>query len=62
VTISDTEKGQGSAASPLLSNVYLHYVFDLWAKRWRRREASGDVIIVRHADDIIVGFEYETDA
>ena len=48
-------------ASPPLSNVYLHYVLDLWAERWRPREASGDVIIVRYADDIIVGFEYETD-
>jgi hypothetical protein len=46
--------------SPLLANVYLHYVFDLWAERWRRREASGDMIIVRYADDIIVGFQYET--
>ena len=62
VTISDTGTGQGSVASPLLANVYLHYVFDLWAERWRRREASGDMIIVRYADDIIVGFEYETDA
>src|SRR6201997_1755335 len=60
--VSDKGTGQGSVASPLLSNVYLHYVFDLWAERWRRREASGDVIIVRYADDIIVGFEYETDA
>jgi hypothetical protein len=57
VTISDTGTGQGSVVSPLLSKVYLHYVFDLWAERWRRREASGDVIIVRYADDIIVGFE-----
>ena len=48
--------------SPLLANVYLHYVFDLWAERWRRREASGDMILVRYADDIIVGFEYESDA
>ena len=48
--------------SPLLSNVYLHYVFDLWAERWRRREASGDVIMVRYADDIIVGFQHESDA
>jgi RNA-directed DNA polymerase len=62
VTISETGTGQGSVASPLLSNVYLHYVFDLWAERWRRREASGDMIIVRYADDIIIGFEYETDA
>jgi RNA-directed DNA polymerase len=59
VAISDTGTGQGSVASPLLSNVYLHYVFDLWAERWRRREATGDMIIVRYADDIIVGFEYE---
>ena len=62
VTVSEMGTGQGSVASPLLSNVYLHYVFDLWAERWRRREASGDMIIVRYADDIIVGFEYQTDA
>jgi hypothetical protein len=49
-------------ASPLLANIYLHYVFDLWADRWRRREASGDMIIVRYADDIVVGFEREADA
>ena len=49
-------------ASPLLANVYLHYAFDLWAERWRRREATGDMIIVRYADDIIVGFEHEDDA
>ena len=62
VTISETGTGQGSVASPLLANVYLHYVFDLWAERWRRREASGDMILVRYADDIIVGFQYENDA
>jgi group II intron reverse transcriptase/maturase len=62
VTTSETGTGQGSVASPLLANVYLHYVFDLWAERWRRREASGDMIIVRYADDIIAGFQYETDA
>ena len=48
--------------SPLLANLYLHYVLDLWAERWRRREATGDMIIVRYADDFIVGFEHETDA
>jgi hypothetical protein len=48
--------------SPLLANVYLHYVFDLWAERWRRHEATGDMVIVRYADDIVVGFEHETDA
>ena len=48
--------------SPLLSNVYLHYVFDLWADQWRRRHARGDVIIVRFADDYVVGFEHREDA
>jgi group II intron reverse transcriptase/maturase len=62
VTISDTGTGQGSVISPLLANVYLHYVLDLWAERWRRREAGGDMIIVRYADDLVVGFEHETDA
>ena len=45
-----------------LHNVYLHYVFDLWANRWRQREAKGDMVIVRYADDIVVGFQYEADA
>ncbi len=49
-------------ASPLLANVYLHYVLDLWADWWRKRQARGDVIIVRFADDFIVGFEYREDA
>src|ERR1700687_4270422 len=62
VTGSDKGAGQGSVASPLLANIYLHYVFDLWADRWRRREATGDMIIVRYADDIVVGFEHEADA
>ena len=62
ITVSDKGTGQGSVASPLLANVYLHYVFDLWAERWRRREATGDMIIVRYADDTIVGFEHEADA
>jgi len=48
--------------SPLLANVYLHYVFDLWAERWRRREATGDMIMVRYADDLVVGFQHENDA
>jgi len=61
---SETERGaaQGASASPLLANVYLHYVFDLWAHQWRRRNARGDVIIVRYADDYIVGFEHRQDA
>jgi hypothetical protein len=48
--------------SPLLGNIYLHYGLDLWADRWRRREATGDMIIVRYADDFIVGFEHDSDA
>ncbi|UVK48619.1 hypothetical protein BPNPMPFG_007015 (plasmid) [Mesorhizobium sp. AR07] len=62
VAVSEMGTGQGSVISPLLANVYLHYVIDLWAKRWRRREASGDMIVVRYADDLVVGFEHETDA
>jgi RNA-directed DNA polymerase len=62
VTVSETGTGQGSVISPLLANIYLHYAFDLWAKRWRQREATGDMIIVRYADDIVVGFQHETDA
>jgi RNA-directed DNA polymerase len=53
---------QGASVSPLLANVYLHYVFDLWAQWWRNRFAEGDVVIVRFADDFTVGFEYQEDA
>ena len=53
---------QGASASPLLANVYLHYVFDLWAHRWRRRNVRGDVVIVRFCDDFVVGFEHRDDA
>jgi RNA-directed DNA polymerase len=53
---------QGSSISPLLANVYLHYVLDLWVQQWRNRHARGDVIIVRWADDFVVGFQYEDDA
>ena len=62
VTIEESGTGQGSVISPLIANIYLHYVFDLWANRWRQREATGDMIIVRFADDLIVGFEHENDA
>jgi group II intron reverse transcriptase/maturase len=62
VTVSEVGTAQGSVISPLLANIYLFYVLDLFADRWRRREAKGDVIIVRYADDFIVGFEHETDA
>ena len=61
-TVSTKGTGQGAVISPLLANVYLHYVLDLWAERWRRREARGDMIIVRYADDFIVGFQHEADA
>jgi RNA-directed DNA polymerase len=57
VTVDDRGTGQGLAISPLLANIYLHYCFDLWAERWRRREAHGDMIVVRYADDLVVGFE-----
>ena len=62
--ITPTEAGtpQGAVASPLLANVYLHYVFDLWADRWRHHHAPGSVIFVRYADDIVCGFEHEADA
>ena len=53
---------QGGSASPLLANVYLHYVFDLWVQAWRQKRAHGDVIVVRFADDIVVGFNSKTDA
>lgn len=61
---SDTLEGapQGASVSPLLANVFLHYVFDLWAHWWRTRFADGDVVIVRFADDFTVGFEYHEDA
>ncbi len=48
--------------SPLLANIYLHYVFDLWADQWRKTQAHGEVIIVRYADDFVVGFQHESDA
>ena len=62
--ITPTEAGtpQGAVASPLLANIYLHYVFDLWAERGRHHHAHGNVIFVRYADDIVAGFEHEADA
>ena len=61
---SETTVGtpQGAVASPLLANVYLHYVFDLWAEKWREKVARGDVIIVRYADDLVAGFQHQADA
>lgn len=62
--IIESEVGtpQGATVSPLLANVYLHYVFDLWAQQWRNRQARGEMIVVRYADDSVVGFEHEADA
>lgn len=59
-----TETGslQGAPVSPLLSNVYLHYVFDLWVQRWRRRQARGDMVVIRYADDTVLGFEHRFEA
>src|SRR5204863_6471146 len=53
---------QGGSISPLLANLYLHYALDLWADQWRTRHAGGDVVIVRYADDFVVGFERQSDA
>jgi RNA-directed DNA polymerase len=61
-TWSEEGTPQGGSISPLLANVYLHYVFDLWAQRWRKTQAHGDVIVVRYADDFIVGFQHRADA
>ena len=61
---SKTEVGtpQGAVVSPLMSNIYLHYVFDLWVRHWRKHHATGDVIVVRYADDAVMGFEHRVDA
>jgi RNA-directed DNA polymerase len=59
---SDEGTPQGGSASPLLANVYLHYVFDLWVQHWRKTKAKGDLIVVRWADDFVVGFEHQADA
>jgi RNA-directed DNA polymerase len=61
---SETKEGtpQGAVISPLLANIYLHYVYDLWAQAWRKRRATGDMIVVRYADDTIVGFQHQQDA
>ena len=61
---SETQAGtpQGAVISPLLANVYLHYVFDLWIEVWRRKVASGEVVVVRYADDLVVGFQHRKDA
>jgi len=61
-TFAEAGSPQGGSASPLLANIYLHYVFDLWVQAWRKKCAHGDVIVVRYADDALVGFEFKDDA
>jgi group II intron reverse transcriptase/maturase len=61
-TRSEVGTVQGGSISPLLANIYLHYVFDLWVERWRRKQARGDVAVVRFADDFVVGFEHRDEA
>ena len=61
-TVSEVGTVQGGSISPLLANLYLHYVFDLWTHRWRQRQAPGDVVVVRFADYFVVGFEHRNDA
>ena len=62
--LTESEKGtpQGGSASPLLANIYLHYVFDLWSETWRRKIARGDILIVRYADDVVMGFQVKAEA
>jgi group II intron reverse transcriptase/maturase len=62
LTHVDVGTPQGGSISPLLANIYLHYVLDLWAHQWRRRHARGDVLIVRYADDFVMSFEYQAEA
>jgi len=59
---SEVSTVQGGSISPLLANVYLHYVFDLWVQRWRKKQARGDVVVVRWADDFVVGFQHRDEA
>jgi group II intron reverse transcriptase/maturase len=61
---SETEMGtpQGAVISPLLANIYMHYVFDLWVQAWRKKHARGDVIVVRYADDTVLGFQHQAEA
>jgi RNA-directed DNA polymerase len=62
LTVTEEGTPQGAVISPLLANIYLHYVYDLWVHQWRQRCATGDVIVVRYADDTIVGFEHRREA
>jgi RNA-directed DNA polymerase len=58
IVTSEKGTGQGAVISPLLANVYLHYTIDLWAEQWRRQEAKGDMIIIRYADDMVLGTKF----
>ncbi len=62
VTRGERGAPQGAVISPILANVYLHYVYDLWVHRWRQTKAAGDMIVIRYADDTIVGFQHEHEA
>jgi len=62
LTTSEMGTPQGAVASPLLANIYLHYCYDLWAQQWRKRNARGNMIVVRYADDLVAGFEHESEA
>jgi group II intron reverse transcriptase/maturase len=62
ITYNEAGTPQGGSASPLLANVYLHYVYDLWIQQWRRKRARGEITVVRYADDTVVGFQYRSDA
>ena len=62
VTSGEVGTPQGAVVSPLLANIYLHYVYDFWAHQWRQRHARGDMVIVRYADDLVVGFQHRDDA
>jgi RNA-directed DNA polymerase len=62
LTVREEGTPQGGSASPLLANVYLHHVFDLWTEAWRRKIAHGDILVVRFADDIVVGFQEKAEA
>jgi group II intron reverse transcriptase/maturase len=61
-TVSEVGTVQGGSISPLLANIYLHYAFDLWVQQWRESQAQGDVIVVRYADDFVVGFQHKQEA
>ncbi len=61
-TCSEVGTAQGGSISPLLANIYLHYVFDQWVQRWRQTQATGEVVVVRFADDFVVGFQYRREA